>query len=367
MEKFSKTTWISLITIVMFFILPVSAISDEQEDKKPNKKKFGIVPLPIIAYAPETSLMFGLKGIFYHNQNPEEENSLQDSIQVGGVYTLNEQFMGMIQTEFYPYHKKIKVSMFLGFNKSPEMFFGIGDDYNEDDSENYLKEDIHYTAFCGFELTRGLYAGPAFDLWYMDVKDTRSGGMLDTLDNSGANGMLAFGAGIKVVLDTRNGTFYPLSGFLTEINLMRYDIESSFLHFSLDHRHYFNLYREHVLAFQITYTINVGRVPFQLMSSLGGESMLRGYYKGSYLDNCSIAAQIEYRLPVIWRIEVAFFFAAGNVGPGAFSFDPVKTAFAGGLGLRIMIDKKEKIPIRFDVAVNREGIFSYYLSILQAF
>jgi hypothetical protein len=355
------------LVILVFLALPPTLSGNETKEEEKKKKQFGFVPLPVVAYTPETSLMLGLKGIAYYNRAPEKKDSVQDSIQVGGIYTLKKQFMGMVRTEFYPFTEKIMVTMFLTGNKAPEVFFGIGDDLDEDTSENYLKVDIRYRAFLGFALARGIYVGPAFDFWKMNVRNTKSGGMLDTSGIKGADGIETFGVGLRVHIDRKKGIHYPLGGFMTEVKALRYGTKESFYNIYIDHRHYFRIAGEHVIAVQALYNINRGEIPFQLMASLGGEEIMRGYYKGAYLDTCMLSAQVEYRFPIFWRFMGVAFFGVGNVAPGPFAFDPERTAFAGGLGLRIILDKREKIPIRFDAAVNREGRFNYYFSILQAF
>jgi hypothetical protein len=354
------------VILFILMVFPLILFSYEQK-KKNEKKKLGAVALPIVAYTPETSFMFGATGIGYYNREPENRNSVQDTIKLSGIYTLKNQFMGMFRTDFYPVNEKILTTLFLAANKSPEVFFGIGDNNNDKNKEKYLKEDIKFKAFMGIAVNKGIYLGPAFDIWKMNIKKKKSQGMLENDSIEGADGIEKYGFGIRLLVDKRDGTFYPLNGFLTEIKVLRYGMERSFINFFIDHRHYFNVFKEHVLAFQFIYNINAGTVPFQMMAPLGGEEMLRGYYKGYYLDKCMIAAQVEYRFPIYWRFEATAFFATGNVAPKPLSFNPERTAFAGGVGLRLLLDRREKIPVRFDVAVNREGKFSYYLSIMQAF
>ncbi len=355
--------------IILFFLisLPFVVISAETAEGKTEKKKFGAVALPVIAYTPETSFMFGATGIGYYNRDPKNSDSIQDTVKISGIYTLKNQFMGVFRTDFYPVNEKILTTLFLAANKSPEVFFGIGDSNNDKNKENYLKQDVKFKAFLGFEINDRVYLGPAFDLWKMEVKKKKPGSMLENDNIEGSKGLEKYGLGIRLLADKREGTFYPTNGFLTEIKMLEYGPSNSFINIFIDHRHYFNIFKEHVLAFQFIYNINAGTVPFQMMASLGGEEMLRGYYKGSYLDKCMVAGQVEYRFPIYWRFEATAFFATGNVAPKPLSYNPENTAFAGGVGMRIMLDRREKIPVRFDVAVNREGMFSYYLSIMQAF
>jgi len=172
---------------------------------------------------------------------------------------------------------------------------------------------------------------------------------------------------VKVLIDRKKGTFYPTAGFSTELKGLRYGFEESFYSLTLDHRRYMSVYGDHVLAYQFLFHTSAGEVPFQMMAELGGPEMMRGYFEGRYLDRCYAAGQVEYRFPVYRRLEGAAFFSAGSVAPEITGFEAHRIALAGGAGLRVIIDKNERVPIRLDFAINREGGMSFYLSLLQAF
>lgn len=161
------------VILFILMVFPLILFSYEQK-KKNEKKKLGAVALPIVAYTPETSFMFGATGIGYYNRDPKNKNSVQDTIQLSGIYTLKNQFMGMFRTDFYPVNEKILTTFFLAANKSPEVFFGIGDNNNNKNKETYLKEDIKFKAFMGIAVNKGIYLGPAFDIWKMNISQLQN-------------------------------------------------------------------------------------------------------------------------------------------------------------------------------------------------
>ena len=86
--------------------------------------------------------------------------------------------------------------------------------------------------------------------------------------------------------------------------------------FLSDNRFYIPIRENNVLAFQFLGQFTSGNPPFNLLSLMGGESLMRGYYLGRYRDKHMIASQIEYRiLPFSFakRWGASIFFAAGEV------------------------------------------------------
>ena len=94
---------------------------------------------------------------------------------------------------------------------------------------------------------------------------------------------------------------------------------------------------------------------------------MRGYYQGRYRDNRFGAAQGEYRL-TIWKWIGATAFGgigrvAGNM-PDSESESILHPTY--GAGLRIRIDKKENVNLRFDYA-RGDHSDGFYVAFGEAF
>ena len=164
---------------------------------------------------------------------------------------------------------------------------------------------------------------------------------------TGVNGGTNFGLGIAIIWDSRDNRYNAHSGSLLKTSFMFYNksLGSAFQfnRFELDVRKYFNPWRKHVIAMQATTTHLCGDVPFYDLALLGGESKMRGYYKGALRDNFLIDSQVEYRLPV-WKILGL----VGWVGTGrvADSFKAMQLKdlwISYGGGLRIKVDSENDI------------------------
>jgi len=104
-------------------------------------------------------------------------------------------------------------------------------------------------------------------------------------------------------------------------------------------------------------------VPFYQQSSLGGDTLLRGFQQDRFIDRGAWEIDIEERFRFLethflgayvdWRVDP--FITAGQVSNIAPSFSNVRVA--GGIGLRAFV--KPNVLGRIDIALGGEGIKAY--------
>ena len=131
----------------------------------------------------------------------------------------------------------------------------------------------------------------------------------------------------------------------------------------LDNRIYRPIKENTVLAAQLYGQFTQGNPPFNMLSLMGGESLMRGYYLGRYRDKNLVAGQVEYRiLPFSFskRIGASAFLAAGQVYSDDHPFSWRQFLPTGGAGLRFLIFPEKDIYTRLDVAYTREGRGVYF-------
>ena len=92
---------------------------------------------------------------------------------------------------------------------------------------------------------------------------------------------------------------------------------------------------------------------------LGGTEIMRGYYKGRFTDQNMIAFQAEVRQYIFWRLGVAGFASAGQVGETLSSYGLDDFHYAYGGGIRLMLHEEEKLNLRIDFGFgeNSNGIY----------
>jgi outer membrane translocation and assembly module TamA len=90
------------------------------------------------------------------------------------------------------------------------------------------------------------------------------------------------------------------------------------------------------------------------MPSVGSGSTIRAYSSRRFRDRSSVLAQVEWRwIPNRTGLDVALFFAAGQVAndPGDFATRDLKTD--GGIGVRF--HGPATTPLRVELAKGSEG------------
>jgi hypothetical protein len=74
---------------------------------------------------------------------------------------------------------------------------------------------------------------------------------------------------------------------------------------------------------------------------------------------------VEWRQHVVWRCGVVGFLAAGVIGPGVFSFGPVRPTY--GAGFRFNLSTKENANFSMDYARGQEGASAFSFGFAEAF
>lgn len=332
-----------------------------------NEKKWGIEPFAMPFYMPETSWGLGAVCVIYYRPEPYRK---ADQVEIEAAYTIRNQFEVSLRGDSYFLGEDLLVNVELKFRRFPDEFWGIGPHTSEDDEEGYNQVEISARPSVMYSLFQNCYAGPTLHYLYSRVSEREYGGRLIQERIPGSDGTDALGLGLTVIWDTRDSSFYPHQGFQSMARYLAYRKETgseyNFSLWELDHRHFFRISGDHVLAFRALAVFSAGTVPWQLMPQVGHDIM-RGYRSGRYRDRQFLALEGEYRFHLFWRFDGALFAGAGEVGPSLadFSFSDIRVIY--GAGIRFTLDKDEHINIRFDVATHDLAEPNFYFTALEAF
>jgi len=330
---------------------------------------------PVIAYSPETSLMLG-GGFVYTFETDSEppdasEHLRRSSILLASAYTFERQFFVAVAPSVYWGRETWHASQELNARLFPSTYYPVGEDTPNDSAEDYTDRGVSVFA----ELTRRLVGafstgGEAYVL-YSDISDAEAGGDLSGNRVLGSEGVLLAGLGPILVFDDRDNDFathrggrYALSAlYFPQAFGSDYDVSKYFL----DVRHFFPLGGEHVLGARLHGEATLGRVPFQVMATLGGSKAMRGFYEGRYRDLHGFTVQTEYRFPLLWRFGGTVFGSVGEVAPRLDGFDAEHLRAAGGAGLRFSLNQADRVNLRFDAATTSTGDVNFYVDLGEAF
>ncbi|TAL36691.1 MAG: hypothetical protein EPN93_07650 [Spirochaetes bacterium] len=354
-----KILTVNAISIVLLF--PDNNLKAEEPDT------WGVGAHPVIGYEAETSLTLGAGAVIYFE--PESKNQDLDEVEFITSYNLKKQYD--LVTGFSKYFRDNKYSIEgeIGYIRAPDDFHGIGNDVSGSTGMSYDAAFVPVDIACSVRLFDYIYAGPVYSFQYGNVTVKETDPWYVDRDLRGTGVMYSSGMGAHLVYkSTPKGQLYKRSGTYCELKGVHYARaflgSSSFDTMGIDYRHYFPIFSQGVLGVQFIGKRSAGEVPFYYFPVLGGSKILRG--GGGYAAANLIAAQAEYRFPVFWRIGAAVFAGAGEVEEHAGDFGK-NVRVAGGPGIRLTLNKKKNITLRFDLALDSRGNKDIYIKILEAF
>jgi hypothetical protein len=337
------------------------------------KPKFLIYPT--VAFAPETSWEFGISSLYLYYAKQDTFNRLSE-VNGFSFITLRRQFGFWFDHALYTDKNKWFMFGRWRYQRFPLLYHGVGPDTPEEPIATVEADYLLLRQRALRELAPSLYFGLQLDyqrLFRVNFVPTDDQTALDLPEGSAGASNLGLGAGL--VYDTRHNVLNVREGAFAELAFIHSDplwgSTQQFTTIVSDNRWYHKVNARDVFAAQAFGQFTMGNPPFQQLSLMGGESLMRGYYLGRYRDKNLIAGQVEYRmLPVpikkLRRFGMTFFMASGTV----FSEDDPLALnnfkLAGGGGVQFLVFPEKDIYTRFDVAFTREGP-GFYLFVGEAF
>lgn len=329
---------------------------------------------PTLAYAPETSWEIGLSSLFVYYAKKDTTNRLSE---VNGFtfYTFQKQYGAIIDHALYTHQNKWA---FLGkarYQNFPLLYFGIGPTTPAEFEARVDAQLLNIKERALKRVGKNIFTGIEMDyhrLWQVAFVPH---GQAVVSRPPGFEGSSNLGFGAGIIYDDRHNVLNVRDGAFAELAMLHYNqawgSDFGFTTILSDNRLYKPLSSRNVLALQAYGQFSVGQPPFNQLSLLGGESLMRGYYAGRYRDKNQLAAQAELRmlpLPLGFtkRWGAAVFGATGTVFNRFSNLSLNNFVVAGGAGLRFLLFPKKDIYSRLDFAVTREGT-GIYIFIGEAF
>ncbi len=327
-----------------------------------------VTPFPFVFYTPETKLGYGGTVLVYvRGDDPEARPSVVSPV---FFHTTRSQTLAFLSGEAYLDDARWRLTGTAGYVKFPDTLWGVGNETPDAAEEDFTPETKTLSLKVERLIATDLYLGASFDLAERKLIETEPGGLLDTAAVPGvADGTVAL-AGVSLSRDTRDSTTWPTDGVRRDLWIRwaggalggDYDYRAA----TLTLTSYRALTERSVLAAQLVAELRSDTPPFDLLPGLGGDARLRGYYAGRWRDRNLLVAQAEWRGP-LWRsIGAVLFAGAGQVGrdPGDIGLGGLHAA--GGFGLRVPLNREEKLNLRADWGFGA-GSSGFYLSLGEAF
>ncbi len=276
---------------------------------------------------------------------------------------------------------------------------GIGGMYAEGGSWGALAGDRRYWRGGRWRTTVGIGTGEAnydvrlsqeFEQLTLPVRQKLNGGMFDVAYNFAEHawigGGLRYGrspialqgipppaiknalpevtfelAGVRLKgeWDTRDDTFYPQRGSLSEFSVDYTQSDSvfattRFFNYRLEYNAYRPINERNVLAWRAAAQVVDGNAPFFALAWFGSGSDLRGYTPGRYIGKSLVALQAEWRWQATRRLGLVAFGGTGRISNPVLGFAAPGWLPAGGIGLRWRLTDENRLNFRIDYGRGRD-------------
>lgn len=329
---------------------------------------------PTLAFSPETSWEVGLSSLYIYYARKDTTNRLSE-ISGFTFYTLKKQYGAWFDHALYSHGNNWSFLGRVRYQNFPLLYYGIGQNTPPQYSATVEASQLQIRERVLKKVASNLFAGPTLD--YQRLSSVRFLPHEDvplTLP-AGSEGSSTLGLGAALIYDNRHNVLNVRKGGFAELAVLRYDkglgSDFSFTSVISDNRVYHSFNQRNVLAAQLFGQFISGDVPFNQLSLLGGDGLLRGYYAGRFRDKNQLAAQVEYRmLPLPFgftkRWGAAVFGGAGSVFDRFQNLKASEFVWSGGAGIRFLLFPKKDIYSRLDLGFTKEGT-GIYIFIGEAF
>jgi hypothetical protein len=358
-------------TILLLFAITSQVFA--QSDSLSRTKKIRITPLPVLYYSPETRFGFGALVAASFNSSYDSLTTASYA-QTYILYTANKQYDWGNKLRYYSPQNKFIFEGKFSFTYFPEFYYGV-----ETEEPLSKKDTISYNKLTGdlrffWRVNKSLYAGFAVRYNKIYKVDSPEGGNFLIDQPLGYQGYELIGFAPALTYESRDSQTYPRKGIFTEVSVMPYpkwsDNTTGFINVRIDARKYIPLKLisdRDVLALQAFLNLNSGDVPFKDMADIGGGNVMRGYYTGYYRYNNLYAFQAEFRAG-LWRFIGIDAWIGGAFTPKDwYSIGDTSIKPNAGLGLRVMINQKDKLNVRVDQGFGKQKQQGFYLDIAEAY
>ncbi len=346
--------------------LALARDKDPEDGSVKDSSKTSLIGFPVIYRTPETRWAFGAAASIRFSLSPENPWTPDSQVRIGGAITQNKQLLLYMPFQVYTKARHWAITGEFGYYDYSYFFYGIGD-VVDPDGELFDIDFPRIRIAALRKVAENIYAGLRYNFERVTISELEAGGQLEEGVNGSSGGVIT-GIGPIIEYDTRDHVYNTTRGTFVRV---RYDIQASglgsdfvFNRAHLDARHFIPI-NSGTLGFQMFYEGNTSDVPFSQMSLLGGGRRMRGYYRGYYRDIGAYSIQSELRRQLIGRLGAAAFISVGET----FDSNPdlINMRWAGGMGLRFILETKKQINVRADYGLAEAGISGFYFTIGQAF
>ena len=327
-----------------------------------QSRKVKILPVPAFGYSPETGTYIGAVSLFTFDFY-KDSTTRTSNARIELNYTWEKQLIMECGWNYFFNQEKWFTKGLIHYSYYPDLYYGIGPTTPQSNELIYTSNRLVLEGAVLKKIGHRLFTGTnAKYIRYSNLNTEASAINYPELTNGST-----FGIGYSILKDTRNNLLTPTHGAYLYFNSSYNFSRNNYWEFTLDLRYYKTWKNKFTLASRFINDLNVGNVPFYDLAIAGGDKFVRGYYFGRYRDNNLGSLQTEFRFPVYRRWGLATFGGLSDLYSENHPFQFSHTKMNYGVGIRFLVDKKDRINLRMDYAIGNDHNNGFYISFGESF
>lgn len=358
---------------------------DGNEDIAARKKhQIQVGVFPAIGYTLQTGFAAVVSAnavIYKKHRTAKDSTSLPSIVAASLSYSQKRQIIVPLQAVLYFNNNKTILVSDWRYLKYPTYTYGLGMGTSPQDSTLLNFQYFKFHTSLLFEVKPQIFIGAGYSLdyfWHISQVYKKPGIESDFEKYGYGATSLSSGISFNLLRDTRDNSINAYKGSYANLLLIpRFQFLGSdnfWTSLLLEYRTYmrFPNNSNNILAFwSYNWFTLSGTPPYLMLPSTGWDKTFntgRGYIQGRFRSNNMLDAEAEYRVPLtrnglFGMVLFTNFESLSNIDTWHFT----SIAPAGGLGLRIKLNKFSRTNIAIDYGWGRQGSKGFFVNLGEAF
>jgi hypothetical protein len=330
--------------------------------------KIGITGSPFMAFSSDKGTSAGAKILFFEKNTHISQKSGNDfKLKLDAEMSNKKEISTSIDMQIPILKKNDIIRTYMLYKENENDFYGFGGNTANIILTKYNKKQYRLNLDYLHSLKNDIKLGIATDIsGYKNTENEQINQIIRGLNSF----YRAVGLGAMILFQDKKPNNFPTQGslFCSKFLIYNKDVFSNYNFQTLqsEYQHFFPI-ENHILAFQAVSNNTFGNLPLNYYPTQGNAYLMRGVATDRYMNEQYLATQIEYRSPILfWRLSGVTFCSSAISYSGINDFKTENIHLSEGLGLRIALDKTERVNLRADIGFykNEQQI---YLKFSEAF
>jgi hypothetical protein len=332
-----------------------------------SRNRMSVLPVPAMGYSPETRAYLGAVCLF-SKRLASDTSTRPSNAKIEFNYSQRKQIIGELSWNAFTPGERHFTSGRVHFSRFPDYFWSESH-LNDTGSRVLYSANRRFIEFNFlFRITSASkwFAGPAFrSIRYSGINIISGAVNSAELQYNSAY----IPAGMMFLKDSRDNILNAAKGWYLQSLTHYYHSNSesmdSYLRSVLDVRTYFQK-KPGILALRWKSCYSGG--PPLDAAIFGGDEIARGFYAGRYRPRFYSTLQAEFRFVVYKRWGLALFGGSSYLQMNSLNnrFHSYIKSNAG-MGIRFVMDRREKINLRLDYALGSDHNSGFYIAFGESF